>query len=384
MFFSSMKKSFCIGLTALFAVAMIGCGGSKQEMTTQAVAVKTMQIIKRDTSIVNEYAGQIQGKNEVPVLARVSGHVVEKYIKGGQMVKQGEPLFKIDNRPYLSAALNAQAQLAQSQATLANTQVDTKRYRELYKESAISEQMLTTQEALESQQAALVNAQGALARKAQDDLNDTVVRSPIDGRLYVDDVSIGLYAQAGGTKLVTVGVIDPVFAQFNLSENEYLEMRRYNIGKIENSGWGEEVSITLSDGSLYPFKGKVTQIDRGMGDNSGTLTIKASFANPDGVLLPGMFSRVRIEGTQIKGALLIPQRSVQQVLEKSYVMVLAEDNKVKAKPVVLGRKIGSFWIVEKGLEGDENIVVEGLTKVQEGVLVEPTMVQAEDLGLTFE
>lgn len=383
MFLTGMRKSFCAALAAVFILTALGCG-KKEEAASQTVSVKVMQVIKKDTNIINEYAGQIQGQNEVPVQARVAGHVIEKYISGGQNVKKGAPLFKIDNRQYVSSYLSAQAQLVQSQANLANTQIDTKRYRELYKSNAIAEQMLTTQEALERQQAALVNAQSALAQKAQDDLNDTLVISPIDGRLYVNDVSIGTYVQPGSTVLVTVGVMDPVYAQFSLSENEYLEMRKLYADNIEGSGWGDEVSITLSDGLIYPFDGKVTQIDRGMGSNSGTLTVKASFANPDGILLPGMFSRVRIEGMQLKDAVLIPQRSVQQVLEKSYVMLLTEDNKVKAQQVELGRKTGSFWIVEKGLTGDEKVVVEGLTKVQENILVEPTMVQPQDLDLTFE
>ena len=383
MFMSTTRKSLCLAMTIFLLATLVGCG-KKEETVQQAVAVKTMQVIKKDTSIINEYAGQIQGQNEVPIQARVTGHVVEKYVKGGEMVKKGTPLFKIDSRQYMSAYLSAQAQLAQSQANFANVSIDTKRYRELYKESAIAEQMLTTQEALERQQAALVNSYSALAKQAHDDLSDTLVVSPIDGRLYVNDVSIGTYAQAGATTLVTVGIVDPVYAQFSMSENEYLEMRKLYQSNIEGSGWGEEVSITLSDGTVYPFTGSVTQVDRGMGSNSGTLTIKASFANPEGVLLPGMFSRVKIEGMSLKDAILIPQRAVQQVLEKSYVMVLTEDNKVKAQQIELGRKTGSFWIVEKGLTGEETVVVEGLTKIQEGIEVTPTLVEAKDLELTFE
>lgn len=382
-FLTRRGRKFCAVFAVFLSLAMAGCGNNQAD-EPKAIDVKTMRIVKKDTRVVNEYAGQIQGQNEVMVQARVSGHIVEKYIKGGQMVKKGDPLFKIDNRQYTSAYLSAQAQLSQAEATLANTRIDTGRYRGLYKEGAIAEQMLTTQESLERQQSSLVNSYSALCKKAHDDLSDTMVVSPIDGRLYVDDVSIGEYVQPGVTKLVTVGVMDPVYSQFNISETEYLEMRKLYQNNIEGSGWGSEVTITLSDDSLYPYSGQVTQIDRGMGSNSSTLTVKASFANPDGVLLPGMFSRVRIEGLEIKDAVLVPQRAVQQVLEKAYVMVLMEDNKIKAKNIELGRKTGSFWVVEKGLDGDEAVVVEGLTKVQDGVAVNPILVQPQDLELVFE
>lgn len=382
MFLAKTGKICLTGLAVLF-LFVAGCS-KPQQQGQQAVTVKAMKVIQRDATLVNEYAGQIRGTNEVPVKARVAGHIEEKMITGGQMVKKGQPLFRIDNRPYLSASLNAQAALAQAEATLANTGLDTVRYRQLYEANAISEQKLTTQEALEKQQEAIVKAQRALVQKAQDDLNDTIVTSPIEGRLYVDDVSIGTYVQPGSSVLVTVGLMDPVHAQFNMSENEYLEMWNNYQEPIAKTGWGSNVAITLSDGSKYPYMGEVTEVDRGMGSNSGTLTINASFANPDYVLLPGMFARVKIEGTPLKNTLMIPQRSVQQVLEKSYVMVIGEDNKVKAKPVTLGRKFGSFWLVKDGLSAEDVVVVEGLTKIQEGAVVEAKIVTAEEMSLTFE
>ena len=342
-----------------------------------------MAAVKKDVSIVNEYAGQIQGKNEVRGQARVGGHVTEKMISGGQTVKKGQPLFKIDGRPYVNAFLSAQAQLAQSQAALNNTKIDTQRYRELYKASAIAEQTLTTQEASERQQQALVDANLALWQKARDDLNDTLVTSPIDGRLRVDDVSVGAYVQPGGAPLVTVDVVDPVFAVFNMSEIEYLSLNRAYGGDIAGS-WGARVDITLSNGELYPLPGQVAEIDRALDGNSGTLIMKASFANPGGALIPGMFARAKIAGAPVKDAVLVPQRAIQQVLDKSYVLTVNEENKVRAKQIITGKKTGSFQIVESGLAAGEIVVVEGLAKVQDGRIVEPSLARPEDLNLTFE
>ncbi len=381
--FPVKTKIFSCALLAVFFLASLvaGCGGKSSPAAPKPVAVKAMKVLKRDTTLDSEYAGQVQGKNEVRVQARVSGNVVEKMVSGGQLVKKGQPLFKIDERIYRSALLSAQAQAAQVEANLANTAVDTQRYRELYKANAISQQQLATQESAERQQRALLNSNVALAQKAADDLDDTLVVSPIDGRLYVDDVSVGTYVQPGSTVLVTVGVIDPVFVQFSMSEPEYLNM--HSTKNAIASGWGGNVTLTLSNGAAYASPGQVTQVDRGMVNNTGTLAIKATFANPNGVLIPGMFARVKITGATLKDAVLVPQRAVQQVLEKSYVMLVDENNKTKAQEVKLGKQTGSFWLVESGLKGDETVVVEGLTKVQEGVSLVPTVIKPEDLGLVL-
>lgn len=376
------KRFRCVPAALAVIVALAGCGKSAPP-APPPTPVKTMAAVKKDVSIVNEYAGQIQGKNEVRVQARVAGHVTEKMISGGQTVKKGQPLFKIDGRPYVNAFLSAQAQLAQSQAALNNTKIDTQRYRELYKASAIAEQTLTTQEASERQQQALVDANLALWQKARDDLNDTLVTSPIDGRLRVDDVSVGAYVQPGGAPLVTVDVVDPVFAVFNMSEIEYLSLNRAYGGDIAGS-WGARVDITLSNGELYPLPGQVAEIDRALDGNSGTLIMKASFANPGGALIPGMFARAKIAGAPVKDAVLVPQRAIQQVLDKSYVLTVNEENKVRAKQIITGKKTGSFQIVESGLAAGEIVVVEGLAKVQDGRIVEPSLARPEDLNLTFE
>jgi membrane fusion protein (multidrug efflux system) len=140
----------------------------------------------------------------------------------------------------------------------------------------------------------------------------------------------------------------------------------------------------LSNGEAYPLPGQVVEIDRALSNNSGTLLVKAAFANPGGVLIPGMFARAKITGSEVKGTVLVPQRAVQQILDKSYVMTINAENKVEAKQIALGKKAGSFQIVESGLSAGEAVVVEGLAKVQEGRIVTPTLVQPEDLNLTFD
>lgn len=380
-------KAYCLGVAAIIAVSSIaGCGGKGQEAAQagkQAVPVQAIKVMQQDTPLSYEYAGQVQGKNEVLIQARVSGNITEKFVNGGDAVSKGQPLFSIDRRQYESALLSAQAELSKSEATLSNSRLDTQRYRELYKGNAISEQEMATQETIERQNEAVVNSQRALVKKAQDDLNDTVVVSPIDGRMDVNDVSVGTFVQAGSTTLASVGSIDPVFVKFSMSENEYLKLMNLYSSDVNNLDWGSNVKLTLSNGNEYPISGKVEQIDRSLANNSGTLTVKATFANPNKLLIPGMFARAKISGEVEKNAILIPQRAVQQLLEKTFVIVVNAENKAEARTVKLGSKSGSFWIVKEGVAAGETVVVEGLTKIQDGISLDVTMVTPEDLKLTL-
>jgi len=328
----------------LVGVLLAGCGSVPAQVPPKAVQVKAVKVIQQDMAKVHEYAGQIQGKNDVKIQARVSGNIVEKMVSGGDMVKAGQPLFRIDSIQYESTLLSAQAQLVQAEANWENSRLDTERYQSLLNAAAIAEQRLTTQKATERQNEAIVASYRALVKKAQDDFNSTLVVSPIDGRIDVNDVGIGTYVQAGTTTLVTVGAQDPVFVQFSM--------------------------------------GKVTQADRSLANNSGTLTLKASVSNPDGILIPGMFARVKIAGVPVKNAMLVPQRAVQQVLDKALVMVVGEGSKAEPRPVILGDKVGSYYLVKEGLTVNDTIVVEGLTKAQEGMALDVTIVTPAELELS--
>lgn len=379
-------KALGFGLLSVAALSFAaGCGGGNQAAQggVRALPVKAVKVLQQDAPLSYEYAGQVQAKNEVKIQARVSGNLVEKMVSGGDIVHKGQPLFRIDPRQYESAVLSAQANLAQAEATLSNSRLDTQRYRELLQSDAIAEQQVTTQESVERQNEAVVNSNRALLKRAQDDLSDTLIVSPVDGRMDVNDISVGTYVQAGTTTLASVASTDPIFVQFSVSENEYLRLaQQHQNGMVEQ--WGSNVSITLSDGSRYPIRGRVEQVDRGLANNSGTLTFKASFENPNKILIPGMFARVRIDGELARNAVLIPQRAVQQLLEKNFVTVVDAEGKAETRPVTLGDKVGGFWIVKEGLAADEVVVVEGLTKLQNGAPLEVTLTTPEELQVSLE
>lgn len=377
----SRKITYFGLLAAVAALITSGCAAKQPAQAQQAVEVKAMQVVQRDTPITYEFVGQLQPKTESQIKARVSGNIVAKHVSGGSTVVKGQPLFKIDPRQYETALLSAQAQLAQSEAALSNSKLETMRYKQLAAQQAIARQILDTALSTEQQHSAVVEANRAKVRQAEDDLRDTVIVSPIDGRMDVNELDVGNYVQAGQTVIATVSTEDPMIVQFSMSEMLYLQLAQQHIDSNGmTNGWGKKLKLILSDGSEYPLTGQIQQVDRGLTKNTGALTLKATFANPKRLLLPGMFARVVAQGEVRKGALLIPQRAVQELLGKTFVTVVGQGDKAEQREVKMGVRVGSFWLVEAGLSATDQVIVEGAAKTQPGGLLKVTMIGPDDLN----
>lgn len=270
--FAKQKKPLALLAVLALSASMLfaGCGSQQQQQAAGASQVKAMKVMQQDTPVASQYAGQIAGRDEVKVQSKVSGNVVEKYFHGGDYVTAGQPLYRIDSRQYESAVLQAQATLSQSEATLSNAQTDLYRDQELLASDAISEQQVTTQQANVNAYSAAAAANAALLQKARQDLDDTVIYAPMSGQLSVDDVAVGTFAAAGSTNLVTIGTTDPVFVEFSISESEYLKFKNIQAMQSGSDKGGIQVSITLSDGTVYPYDGRVVQADRALAQNTGT------------------------------------------------------------------------------------------------------------------
>ena len=394
-----LSKAKMMTIAAVFAassVLFVGCGEDKQQQAQVMKAqVKAMKVIQRDTPLAVEYAGHLVGTEEVKVQAKVNGNVVEKYVVGGQFVQQGQLLYRIDSRQYESAVLRAKADLAQAEAVLAqsvatynNSLTDLQRNQKLFEESAIAEQLVTTQAAkvradeatCAANEAAIYACQAAL-KTAQENLDDTRIYAPMSGQLGVDDVAVGTFVSAGQTNLVTIGAPDPIFAQFSISESDYLHFM--TVQNMQSDHNPIDVTITLADGKEYPFQGRIVEVDRELANSTGSLIMKALFPNPSGLLMPGMFARIKLSGEVVPNAILVPQRSVQQLLGKSFVMVVGNENKSEARTVELGEQVGSYFIVTSGINKNDTVVVEGLTNLREGVELDVKTVTAGEMGFTL-
>ena len=364
-------------LIILSMVLVSGC--SKQGgPAPQAPEVKAMQVVRKDTPIAYEFVGTVEAKNEVQVRAKVSGNIVEKMVTGGAVVSKGQPLFRIDSRQYNSTLLTNQATAAQSEAVLARTRQDVARYNQLASQGAISQQTLDNALSEEQQNAAAVKANWAKVQQSQEDIEDTIIVSPLDGRIDVNDLSIGSFVTAGSTTMATISSVDPVMVKFSMSENEYLQFAKNNKGASPIE-WGRDLKLILSDGSTYPLSGQIEQVDKGLATGTGTLSFKASFNNPNKLLVPGMFARVAVQSEVRQGALLIPQRAVQQMLDKTLVTVIGEGDKTETRAVKMGTKVGNMWVVDEGVTENDRIVVEGFAKTPPGTPVTVIMIGPDDL-----
>ena len=330
-----------------------------------------------------QYTGFVQAQQEMELKAQVSGQITGKYFNGGETVQAGQISYTIDPRTYRANLLQAQANLANARAQLANASVDAERYTKLYEQSAVSKQTLDNAIMARDQAQASVNAQEAMLENAQIDMNETNVTAPFTGRIDTTALEVGNYVTDGQTTMATISNTDPVFVEFSMAEPEYLKLANTAVDRGQAAPL-ENLSIVLSDGTTYDLPGRIAEVNRALTANTGTLTIKALFDNPNRVLLPGMFAHVQATAGTRANALLIPQRAVTELMYKKFVYVIGADNKVEMREVTLGPRVGRLWMVESGLNGDETIVVEGTGKITAGALVNPEPMTEAELDTTAD
>ena len=299
--------------------------------------------------------------------------IVEKYITGGQHVEAGQALYRIDTRSYASALAAAQASAAQASATYENAKKDLARYEQLVSSGAISKQAYDGQKSSTEAYRAVYEAAQAQVQIASDNLGDTIVTAPFSGTLSMDDVNIGTFATAGTTGLVTLSSSDPLYVQFDMSESEYLQLTRQ---KNITETLGSELKLRLSDGSIYSETGKIVQVSPGL--NGGQLTMKASFANPNNLLIPGMYATIVSDAELAQGSILVPTKALIQLLNKDMLDVVV-DGKVQQKAVKVGATYGLYTIIESGIDVTDEVIVEGQNKVQIGQAVEAVETTREEM-----
>lgn len=380
------KVLLALFLGALASGLMAGCGQTAPKAS--AVSVKTLPVQKKDVAVSKQYAGQVKALDAVSIKPKVSGTIVEKYIQSGQFVEKGQPLYKIDDRQYSTEVLSAESNVDKALTTLNNSRIDLQRYEKLAETGAISEQTLTTQRATVATNESNYRNMQSLLQKAQENLDDTIIRSPIFGKLSVNEMSPGSFVTTGNTELVSVGSVNPIAVQFSVSENELLNFKQTVMENQQDALPPDQMvpqaTLTLSNGMKLSEVSKNYVMDREVSQSTGTITMKAIFENTEHVLLPGMFARVTLTSPMQQDVLLVPERAVQQVLDKSFVIVCGDDNQSVSKIVTLGDKVGSYYIVKKGLTEKDVVVVEGLTNLKEGQMLNPMAATAEELGLSMK
>ena len=371
------KKALAAAMAVTMVMAVTGCAKKQQQAGPQATLVKTMKVITRTTPIVYDYTGFVEATQEMNLAPQVTGQIIAKNFKGGDTVQAGQVLYEIDPRTYRANLLSAEGNLARARAALANAEMDAERYTKLYEQNAVSKQMLDNAVTARDQARASVTALEGLLLNAQINMEETKVTAPFTGRTDTSSVEVGNYVEAGKTTLTKISNTDPVFVKFSISEPEYLTLAAANTG---GGAALDNLTAVLANGETYDVKGQVTEVNRGISDNTGTLTIKATFQNPNKKLLPGMFAHIQATGGVRDNALLIPQRSVAELMYKKFVYIVGNDNKVTMKEIKLGQTVGRLVMVNSGLTGEETLVVEGVGKMRQGALVAPQPMTEADLN----
>jgi RND family efflux transporter MFP subunit len=369
--------------------------------------VEMATVQERDVPINREWIGTLDGMVNAAIQAQVTGYLMTQNYAEGSFVHQGQLLFQIDARPLQAAADQAEGQLAQARAQLTQSyaglaqaqaqlasaeanqdkaQLDEDRYIPLAKQQAITQQDLdnarqnnrsqkaqvagakaqveTAQAQIEAAKAAVTAATAAL-ETAKVNLGFTRLVSPIDGVAGVATIQVGNLVSPSSNAVTTVSTLDPIKANFTVSEQEYLSlMRRDTMNHLQ-------LELVLSDGTVHPQKGRFSFADRQVNPSTGSIQLTGLFPNPGNKLRPGLYGKVRASIGTRTGALLVPQRAVNEMQGNYMVAVVDSKNIIRFSPVKVGDRIGSDWIVEEGLKRGERVVADGLFKIQPGAPVNP-------------
>ncbi len=329
--------------------------------------VGVVTVAPRAVALATDLPGRLEASRVAQVRARAAGILLQRLFKEGSDVKAGQPLFKIDSAPYMASAASARAAQARAEANLTQAGAQAERYKPLVEANAISKQEYLVAVAAQKTAEADVASAKAAVQTAQINLGYASVTAPISGRIGRALVTEGaLVGQGEATPLAVVQQINPMYVNFTQSTTEVLRLRKaVEGGQFKRAGGdGGSVRVVLEDGSVYPLAAKLLFTDLTVDASSGQITLRAEVPNPNGLLLPGMYVRVRLEQAQAEAGIVLPQQAVTRGSTGDTVMVVAPDGKVAPRPVKLGSSLDGQWVVLDGLKAGEQVMVDGFQKLR--------------------
>ena len=358
----------CSLLASLLVLAACGPASSQGGPPGGApppAEVAVVTVAPKAVGLATELPGRLEASRVAQVRARAAGIVEKRLFTEGSDVRAGQPLFRIDAAPYLASAASTQAQLARAQANLTQASAQAERYKPLVEANAISKQDYVVAVSAQKSAEADVALAKAAVQTAQINLGYASVTAPISGRIGRALVTEGaLVGQGEATQLALIQQINPMYVNFTQSTSDVLRLRKaVESGQFKRAG-GASVRLVLEDGSNYALPGKLLFSDLTVDPTSGQITMRAEVPNPAGVLLPGMYVRVRLEQAQAETGIVVPQQAVTRGSNGDSVMVVGSDGKVTPRPVKIGMSIDGQWVVLDGLKTGEQVMVEGFQKLR--------------------
>jgi len=337
---------------------------------------------QHDVPVYSEWVATLDGYVNAQIRPQVSGYIIKQNYAEGSLVRKGQVLFEIDPRPFQASLDRARGDLAQAQAQLGKSTLDVKRDTPLAEATAIAQSQLDNEVQAKLGAEAAVESGKAAVEQAELNLEWTKVTSLVDGIAGIAQVQIGNLVGSNSV-LTSVSQVEPIKAFFPISEREYvLVQKESNAISSEHTirFFGNPAELILTDGSLYPQRGKILLADRQVDSRTGTIRIVAAFPNPGNTLRPGQYGRVRVETKMNKGALLLPQSAVAESQGSYQVAVIGSDHKVSMRTVKPAETVGTMWVIEEGLKPGEQVVVQGPQKLRGGTLVTPKPVHLSGEG----
>ena len=376
------ERSRCAAFLLLPLIAVLAACGAKEADKAKGppgagmplAEVGVITVAPRSVGLTTELPGRLEASRVAQVRARAAGIVQKRHFREGSDVRAGQPLYEIDSAPYQAALASAAASVARAQANLTQAAAQAERYQPLLEANAISKQDYVNAVASKAQAEADVAAGRAAVQTAQINLGYTSVVSPISGRIGRALVTEGaLVGQGEATPLAIVQQINPIYVNFTQSTTEVMRLRRaVESGQLKRSGANAAlVRIELEDGSEYPQPARLLFADLSVDPTSGQITLRAEAPNPTGILLPGMYVRVRLEQAEATAGILLPQQAVTRGSTGDTVMVVASDGKVMPRPVKIGSAQGGQWVILEGLAAGEQVMVDGFQKLRPNTPVKP-------------
>jgi membrane fusion protein (multidrug efflux system) len=329
-------------------------------------------VTQKDVPVYLELVGQTKGFQDVEIRARTEGFLENVGFKEGSFIKKGDLLYTIDRKPLEATLAEAKADQATAEADLAKANNDVNRYTPLVAKQAVSREELDNALARQAAAKSRLDAAKATVESATLELAYTKAYAPIDGLVGTTQVKSGnLVGRGENTLLTTISQIDPILFRVGVTEADYLKVMRRSASRgSATSGSAEGIELRLADGTVYSHTGKVRTVERAVDPTTGTLGLELEFPNPENILRPGQYGKARILLENTVGALLVPQRAVQE-MQGLYSVVVVAGDKAQFRSVKMGPRVDSLWVVTDGLKAGEQVIVEGLQRVQDGMTVAP-------------
>ena len=346
--------------------------------------IQVMKVIQEDVPIYKEFVGQVYGLQDIPIRARVEGYLEEIRFREGRRVKKGDVLYRIDSQPFLAEVAAQESRVAEAQTYLVNAENELARYKPLAEINAVSKSDLDAAQASRDAAEASLDAAKANLRMANINLSYCTIKSPIDGLIGKTEARVGEFVgrEPNPVILNMVSNIESMRFQFFLTEADYLVL----IKEVEQDRPDENIEnaeprqsgnfeLVLADGTTYQYKGDFDFIDRNVDVSTGSIMIQTLFPNPNSLLRPGMFAKVRVKFETVPNAILVPQRSIMELQGQFSVYVVDTDGTVKARTVAATERIGDLWLISEGLEATDVVVLEGIQKVRSDMKINPVLTE---------